>query len=144
MYWFPYKLRTFSFAFGVELDYRCWRKCFISPISPIKLNTKNKLTVLPQFRFCFCCYHHPIFWKFVTLFLMGKKSYFFFDCTGRSVKGGGKERKIGLCCSVCRGVPGALRGFYFISMVAVETRTMLTDPRIISLSPRFISNNYAF
>ena len=125
------KCGGFSFAFAVELDYRCWRKCFISPTSqiefntknkshapsnlgfifaaiisifwkfvtlfltwisllvlnsiidvgesvsflrPIELTTKNKLTAPPQFRFCFCCYHHPIFWKFVTLFLMGKKS----------------------------------------------------------------------
>ena len=42
---------AFSFAFCVELDYRCWRKCFISQTSPIELNTKNKLTAPPQFRF---------------------------------------------------------------------------------------------
>ena len=70
-----------------------YAKCFISPTSAIELNTKNKLAAPPQFRFCFCCYHHPIFWKFVTLILMGTKSYFFFDCTGRSAKEGGKERK---------------------------------------------------
>ena len=46
---------AFSFAFGVELDYRCWRKCFISPTSPIELNTKNKLPAPPQFRFCLYC-----------------------------------------------------------------------------------------
>ena len=125
------KCGGFSFAFAVELDYRCWRKCFISPTSQIEFNTKNKsnapsnlgfifaaiisifwkfvtlflmgisllvlssiidvgesvsflrpiesttknkLTAPPQFRFCFWCYRHPIFWKFVTLFLMGKKS----------------------------------------------------------------------
>ena len=72
-----------------------YAKCFISPTSAIELNTKNKLAAPPQFRFCFCCYHHPIFWKFVTLILMGTKSYFFFDCTGRSAKEGGKERKKG-------------------------------------------------
>ena len=70
-----------------------YAKCFISPTSAIELNTKNKSAAPPQFRFCFCCYHHPIFWKFVTLILMGIKSIFFFDCTGRSGKEGGKERK---------------------------------------------------
>ena len=70
-----------------------YAKCFISLTSAIELNTKNKSAAPPQFRFCFCCYHHPIFWKFVTLILMGIKSYFFFDCRGRSGKEGGKERK---------------------------------------------------
>ena len=80
-----------NFAFGVELDYRCWRKCFISPPSPIELNTKNKLIAPPQFRFWFCCYHHPIFWKFVTLYVMGKNSYFF--CTVRGVRLRKEEKK---------------------------------------------------
>ena len=67
----------------------------VSFLRPIELNTKNKLTAPPQFRFCFCCYHHPIFWKFVTLFLMGKKSKFFFFTVRGSAKEGGKERKKG-------------------------------------------------
>ena len=70
-----------------------YAKCFISSTSAIELITKNKLAAPPKFMFCFRCYHHLIFWKFVTLILMGTKCYLFFDCTGRSAKEGGKERK---------------------------------------------------
>ena len=72
-----------------------YAKCFISSTSANELNTTNKLAAPPKFMFCFRCYHHLIFWKFVTLILMGTKSYFFFDCTGRSAKEGGKEGKKG-------------------------------------------------
>ena len=96
---FTSKSREISLTMNVIYSGCCecflylYAKCFISPTSAIELNTKNKSAAPPQFRFCFCCYHHPIFWKFVTLILMGIKSIFFFDCTGRSGKEGGKERK---------------------------------------------------
>ena len=64
------KCGGFSFAFAVELDYRCWRKCFISPTSQIEFNTKNKSHAPSNLGFIFAAII-SIFWKFVTLFLLG-------------------------------------------------------------------------
>ena len=119
LFWHKFRQRIL----GVQFRFWCWTR--LSMLKRVfnffdiatRVQYQKKFIVSPQFWFCFCCYHHQIFWKFVTLFRMGKRVTFFL--TVRGVK---KERKKGLCWSVIRGVPGALRGFYFISMVEVETR----------------------